>query len=327
MRLDDLPGGAPAGGWGRVGPDLGLEGHRRSDDWHLAHLYAPDAVVPGSRMPAYRHLFRATAGRPDPTGEGRALVAYLQALGRGDRDVWSEWRRVEPVIPDPPAATAGQRDLGERLYRRHCVACHGPEGDGHGPAAALLARPPRDLREGRAMFKSTPGHAPPSDSDLYRALTLGSGAGSAMPGFHHLGADERWALVLRVKEFSAARGERPPGPGGRAIPKEGMPPGGDAIHGRAVWDQLGCASCHGETGQGGGNAGDLRHACRYRGGASRTALERAILLGVGPEMPAYGESLPRAGALDDLIAFLRSLDREDAPEDGAVTSPRTPGRR
>src|SRR5439155_7397610 len=31
---------APAAIPSRVGPDLGLEGHRRSDDWQYAHLYA-----------------------------------------------------------------------------------------------------------------------------------------------------------------------------------------------------------------------------------------------------------------------------------------------
>jgi cytochrome c oxidase cbb3-type subunit 2 len=42
----------------RTGPDLLNIGARQpSVDWHLAHLYAPRAVSPGSIMPAYPFLF------------------------------------------------------------------------------------------------------------------------------------------------------------------------------------------------------------------------------------------------------------------------------
>lgn len=42
----------------RTGPDLLNIGARQpSLDWHLAHLYNPRAMVPGSTMPAYPFLF------------------------------------------------------------------------------------------------------------------------------------------------------------------------------------------------------------------------------------------------------------------------------
>jgi len=34
---------------------------------------------------------------------------------------------------------------GQRLFEDHCAACHGPDGKGHGPAAAAQKRPPADL--------------------------------------------------------------------------------------------------------------------------------------------------------------------------------------
>lgn len=37
---------------------------------------------------------------------------------------------------------------GAALYRRYCANCHGPAGRGDGPDARLLARPPRNLRDG-----------------------------------------------------------------------------------------------------------------------------------------------------------------------------------
>ena len=44
--------------WGskRTGPDLARVGGRYSNDWHVAHMVAPRAVVPESVMPAYPFL-------------------------------------------------------------------------------------------------------------------------------------------------------------------------------------------------------------------------------------------------------------------------------
>jgi cytochrome c oxidase cbb3-type subunit 2 len=44
--------------WGskRTGPDLARVGGKYSDDWHRDHLNRPQAVVPGSIMPAYPWL-------------------------------------------------------------------------------------------------------------------------------------------------------------------------------------------------------------------------------------------------------------------------------
>ncbi|HKL88308.1 MAG TPA: cbb3-type cytochrome c oxidase subunit II, partial [Salinibacter sp.] len=35
-----------------------IAGRQPSRDWHLAHLYQPRSVSPGSVMPAYPYLFR-----------------------------------------------------------------------------------------------------------------------------------------------------------------------------------------------------------------------------------------------------------------------------
>ena len=42
--------------WGskRTGPDLARVGGKYSNDWHVAHLIEPRAVVPGTVMPLYR---------------------------------------------------------------------------------------------------------------------------------------------------------------------------------------------------------------------------------------------------------------------------------
>ena len=49
--------------WGskRTGPDLHRVGDYRSSDWHANHMWEPTSVVPGSIMPAYKHLYAKTA--------------------------------------------------------------------------------------------------------------------------------------------------------------------------------------------------------------------------------------------------------------------------
>jgi cytochrome c oxidase cbb3-type subunit 2 len=86
----------------RVGPDLANAGVRLPDaNWHLRHLYAPQAEVKGSTMPPYRFLFEkrkiergqssdalilpaGLAPGPGyeivPKPEAKALVAYLLSL-------------------------------------------------------------------------------------------------------------------------------------------------------------------------------------------------------------------------------------------------------
>jgi mono/diheme cytochrome c family protein len=308
-----LPGLFQPAWLSRVGPDLGSEGHRRSDDWHYAHLYAPALLIPGSRMPASRHLFTLNReGRPVPSESAIDLVAYLQALGRGGRDVWAEFRRREPDIPEPPIVTDRLLARGRDLYRRHCAACHGEKGDGGGEAAALLAVPPRDFLVGDYRFKSTPWTMPPHDADLFRIISLGTGKGSAMPSFAWLPSEDHWALVARVKQFSPSLRRTgldrdaplPPEMIGEARTGRADESSGDEGH--RVWTELGCPACH-EDASVAPRAGKLDHACDLRGGASPRALRRAVVVGVGLEMPSYAGALPPdVQSLRPLMDYLSS---------------------
>lgn len=85
----------------RTGPDLANIGVRQpSENWHVLHLYDPQITSPGSTMPPFGFLFErlplqvevpydALQFPPDwqdpdtvviPTGEAKALVAYLKSL-------------------------------------------------------------------------------------------------------------------------------------------------------------------------------------------------------------------------------------------------------
>jgi len=65
--------------WGskRTGPDLARVGGRYSNDWHVAHLISPRAVVPESIMPAYGFL----ADKPLDYGDIAQHLKTLRAVG------------------------------------------------------------------------------------------------------------------------------------------------------------------------------------------------------------------------------------------------------
>ena len=79
----------------RVGPDLVRESGKKSNDWHVAHLYDPRSVVPYSVMPGYTWMFDDNRR---PTDRALAVVTYLQWLGSWVKD---------GVVTEPgaPAAT------------------------------------------------------------------------------------------------------------------------------------------------------------------------------------------------------------------------------
>lgn len=276
--------------------------------------------MPGSRMPASRHLFRPDGGIPAPTREARDLVAYLQALGRGRRDVWAEWRGREVQVPAPPPVDGTLAARGRELYRRHCAACHGEAGDGRGGAAAFFTIAPRDLT-------AAPSGRNPADADRYRTITLGSGTGAAMPSFYWLDERDRWALVLAVKRLSP--GLRTAGLAPETQAGTEVMPAGDRgsdeerqVAGRTLWNDLGCAACHGGAGEGAPGSGPgLTHACAMRFGASSEALDRSIRRGAGTTMPSYAEALQDAHSRRLLVDYVMSLSADATTSRGIPDRP------
>src|SRR5439155_17092311 len=64
--------------------------------------------------------------------------------------------------------------LGQSVYERRCIGCHGAKGDGNGPSAVFLNPRPRDFTRGIFKFRSTPDKDTlPTDVDLYLTVTDG----------------------------------------------------------------------------------------------------------------------------------------------------------
>lgn len=181
----------PLVGVRRLGPDLANVGNRRSAAWHALHLADPRAVVPGSRMPSYRHLFAGDGRR------GSDLVAYLATLGAG-----GERPAAAPPRPPRPASIA----RGRHLFAAWCAPCHGAAGRGDGPLAAALHRPAMDLAKGPPWSVSWGAGQPPLEEGLARVVRQGI-PGTSMPGHEWLSDQQVADLAAFVASLARRSAE------------------------------------------------------------------------------------------------------------------------
>jgi mono/diheme cytochrome c family protein len=123
---------------------------------------AANGAAPAAQSESSRHHQVATSGVPAP------------------------YRGLKDPLPNTARIVAAGRDL----YAANCAACHGPHGEGNGPAGLGLSPPAANLR---SLVHSPIGQ----DDYLMWAISTGGAAyGTAMPGFQgSLPEDERWKIV------------------------------------------------------------------------------------------------------------------------------------
>lgn len=186
----------------RTGPDLSQAGGEHPDDWHLAHFINPRSTRPESLMPPWEFLGRERI---------RALTAYIQGLGYQQADQRMErqrfWKKeavkayeagpeanvqwLHSHVPEPwrklpnpyPTSQVGLM-RGHRIYQSFCIGCHGPIGDGMGPAQPYLYPPPLNftILKGRGI----------SGGIIYYQIMNGI-TGTAMPYFkRELESEKIW---------------------------------------------------------------------------------------------------------------------------------------
>lgn len=80
---------------------------------------------------------------------------------------------------------------GKALFAAQCVACHGAEGKGNGPAAAALNPPPRNFTQAAGPTSGWKNGRKPSQ--IFKTLKEGI-PGTGMASFATLPAEDRWAL-------------------------------------------------------------------------------------------------------------------------------------
>lgn len=192
----------------RTGPDLSQEGGEHPDDWNVAHFVNPRFTTPISLMPSWEFLgereieqltayVQALGGKAADVRTNRQKQYKAQAVaaysGGADRNIeWLHsqvpevWRRM----PNPYPATEASLQRGKRIYQYFCINCHGPIGDGNGPAKPYLSPPPLDfttLRRHLVENKYIGG--------IFYYQIMNGITGTGMPYFKkHLESEKIWDL-------------------------------------------------------------------------------------------------------------------------------------
>ena len=230
-----------------------------------------------------------------------------------------------PLIADGTEDNAAKVVVrGRALYMEQCASCHGVQGDGRGEAAAYVNPPPRNFTTGVYKFRSTMSGQLPTDDDLFRTITIGI-AGTAMDRYAALPEQDRRALVAYLKSLSprfAQEGADQPiaFPAPRPLTPE------SAARGRAAYERMQCAACHGDGARGDGPlAADLSDTDglpirpadmtrpQLKGGRAPESVFRSVMTGLdGTPMPSYGDSLMPEEAWD-LALYIFSLSAREGP--------------
>lgn len=257
----------------------------------------------------------------------------LAALAIGLASCGSPGGAGEQPLANGPS-NGGLVGDGAALFRTHCVACHGDQGAGDGPAARYLFPKPRNFTTGKFKIRTTATGDMPLDSDLDGVLRRGI-PGTSMPSFAFLTAAERKSLVDHLKTLSVAK--LPDGkvinhfanrPNPRAIPVKEAPPATPELlaRGAQLYRQQGCAQCHGESGVGDGpSAATLRDDAGYpippvdftrglyKGGSGVADVYMRFTTGLnGTPMPSFETSLPEKDRWA-LAHYVKSIERPGRP--------------
>jgi len=194
-------------------------------------------------------------------------------------------------------------NVGQDVYLKYCVGCHGEKGDGKGKAASLLVTKPRDFTKGIFEFKSTSQGSLPLDEDLMRTITKGL-PGNSMPAFVLVPEKERLAVIEYIKTFSEKWKKEKPGQPIVIPPVPEYVGSPESVtKGRGTYEVNGCSGCHGDKGDGKGPAAAIlkdmwgnpdkpRNFRRgiYEGGSAPGDLFRTITTGIeGTPMPAFAQ--------------------------------------
>jgi mono/diheme cytochrome c family protein len=110
-----------------------------------------------------------------------------------------------PILVGDGRGGSSRQAGGYALFRKHCLHCHGQDGDGRGPTSTFLWPRPRDFRPGLFKFTSTTGDKP-TRTDLVRTIVHGLPT-TSMPAFEALLDPHEVEQVADYIVFLSLRGQ------------------------------------------------------------------------------------------------------------------------
>lgn len=269
---------------------------------------------------------RAGGERPGGPGQlwgGTGLRAHRaqRAPGEASRPAGLRLGGQSAPVPrgtQPPTSSseAALMTTGRQVYEANCAVCHGVRGDGQGMAAHMFTTQPRDFRAGVFKFRSTPAGSLPRDADLLRVVRRGVRRTAMVPQTH-LSDAEQQAVIAYLKTLAPRWQQEEPEPPIRIPERPPRSPTLVAL-GRQIYDEIGCAQCHGPTGRGDGpQAGELKddwgqpilpanlQQRPFKGGSTLADIYRTLVTGLdGTPMP----SLAEAASPEELWALVYYVD-------------------
>lgn len=217
----------------------------------------------------------------------------------------------------------GHPKSGAMDYRRYCVVCHGPLGDGNGESAKWFEPPvypkPRDFTLAVFECRSTPTGTLPTDEDLFNTIARGLDR-SNMPPWNTFSKQERADLVAWIKHYSPRwQTEKAGAP--IQIPSEPEVTAERLKAGEEVFGRVQCWKCHGVEGRGNGPSAstltndlgqpippyNFAEGGRFKCGTTDSDLYKIFMTGLdGTPMPSFSDNIKPDEAWD-LVFYLRSL--------------------
>ncbi|RMG29334.1 MAG: DUF302 domain-containing protein [Gammaproteobacteria bacterium] len=214
-------------------------------------------------------------------------------------------------LPGGPAVAAGQAPDGARLYAQHCSACHGT--NGRGGVGVPLALPD---------FQAV------ASDDYFRTTIRMGRPGRVMPAFTQLSDAEIDAIVRHIRSWN---------PDIRPPRYDRHPVRGDARHGHRLFLQH-CARCHGRHGEGGHGTGVTFSRPRelpiiapalnnigFLTAAPDAMIRETLRRGrSGTPMVSFLRQGLSEQDIDDIVAYVRSFEREARRQAAARAQPNAP---
>lgn len=96
------------------------------------------------------------------------------------------------------------KDRGAALFNEHCVKCHGPKGEGNGPMAKNLPKPPKDLITGTWTVAVDQASLKQVIREGIPAAGMPATLGISRSDLEHLAA-YTWKLKASEKQEEAAK--------------------------------------------------------------------------------------------------------------------------